>query len=565
MAAISIYEPNIDEWIYLIEGNHIEHCREQDLLIRNIVRPVLERDDVYVDAERIAKGLSLQKYFPFKLLPWEKFLFAMIVGVFLRKPGEPDDILFNYILILLGRGAGKNGFIDFLAFYFISPYHGVTEYNVDLIANGEDQAKTSIKDVYNLLEKPVDPKFARTLKSNYRWTLEEITGKAMNATFRLNTTSTKNKDSKRTGCVIYDEKHQYTDTANMDTLSSGLGKVKWGREITISTDGLIRGGVLDQEKAQAQEILRQYDPHNRSLPFICKIEDESEWNQIDKLVKANPSLLDPSFSALRTRIEREIAEMPSKPHYYPTFLAKRCNFPKSDPEKAVADWDTQIIPCCRQPERPVADGERCVGGVDYSKTNDFVSCVLVFRRGEELTVKHHTFICEKSADLPSIKAPIQDWCDQGICEIVHDVEIPPRLVAEWFAEAKRHFDVRMIGIDTYRWTLLNKAFKDAGFEAVKKGDRDVWLARPSDVEKIAPVVSSLFATQKLSGFDRMLCWYTNNTMEVRHKNGNIRYEKIEPKLRKTDGFMALVHALCCLEWLPEETTADIFPLQVMTF
>ena len=25
------YEPNIDEWIYLIKGNHIEHCQEQEL------------------------------------------------------------------------------------------------------------------------------------------------------------------------------------------------------------------------------------------------------------------------------------------------------------------------------------------------------------------------------------------------------------------------------------------------------------------------------------------------------------------------------------------------------
>lgn len=562
---MSIYEPNIDEWIYLIEGNHIEHCREQDLLIRNIVRPVLERKDVYVDAERIAKGLSLQKYFPFDLLPWERFQFAMIAGVFLRTPGEPDDIFFHTIWDLLGRGAGKNGFIDFLAFYFISPLHGVPGYNVDLIANGEDQAMTSIKDVYNLLEHPVDPKFTRALKSNYRWTYTEITGKAMQAVFRLNTTSTKNKDSKRTGCIIYDEKHQYLDTANMDTLKSGLGKVPWWREITISTDGHVRGGVLDREKEQAQEILRQYDPHNRTLINWFRIEDESEWDQIDKIVKANPSLADPSFSALRTTIEQEIAAMPAKPHYKPTFLAKRCNFPTADPEKAVADWDTQIVPCCRPPERPVVSGERCVGGVDYSKTNDFVACVLLFRRGEELTVMHHTFICAKSADLPAIKAPIQDWVDQGTCEIVNDVEIPPERVAAWFAEKKRAYDIRMIGIDQYRWTLLNKAFKEAGFEGVKRDGRDIWLSRPSDIEKIAPVVSSLFATHKLSGFDRMLCWYTNNVMEVRQKNGNIRYEKIEPKLRKTDGFMALIHALCCLDYLPEETTADVFPMQVYQF
>ena len=341
---MSHYEPNIDEWIYLIQGNHLEHCKEQELLLTNNIIPVLERPDVYVDADRIAKGLSLQKYFPFELLPWEKFQFAIIVGVFLRQPDQEDDIFFHVIRDIIGRGAGKNGFIDFLAFYFISPLHGVPGYNVDLIANGEDQAATSIKDVYQLLENPVDPKYARALKANYSWRLETITGKAMRAEFRLNTSSTKNKDSKRTGCVVYDEKHQYTDTTNMNTLKSGLGKVKWWREITITTDGHNRGGVLDQEKIQNTEILRQYNPANRTFVNWFRIEDESEWCQMDKLVKANPSLASPSFSALRTTIQDEIDNMKFTPGYYSEFLTKRCNFPKGDPEKAVAEWE-DIVAC----------------------------------------------------------------------------------------------------------------------------------------------------------------------------------------------------------------------------
>ena len=71
------YEPNIDEWIYMIKGNHIEHCKEQELVIDNNIIPVLERKDVYVDAERIEKGLSLQKYFPYNLLAWEGIIVSL--------------------------------------------------------------------------------------------------------------------------------------------------------------------------------------------------------------------------------------------------------------------------------------------------------------------------------------------------------------------------------------------------------------------------------------------------------------------------------------------------------
>ncbi len=557
------YEPNIDEWIYLIKGNHIEHCKEQELLLDNNIIPVLERKDVFVDADRIARGLSLQKYFPYELLPWEKFQFAIIAGVFLQTPGQEDDIFFHVIRDIIGRGAGKNGFIDFLAFYFISPLHGVRGYNVDLIANGEDQAATSIRDVYDILDDPVNPRFARALASNYKWTAEKIIGKKMHAEFRLNTTSTKNKDSKRTGCIIYDEKHQYTDTTNMNTLKSGLGKMKWWREITITTDGHIRDGVLDDEKAQNEEILREYNPLNRTFVNWFRIEDESEWDQVDKLVKANPSLAYPSFHSLRTTIEQEIMNMKATPEYYPEFLAKRCNYPVSDPQKAVAEWE-DIVACCRGPAFAIKPGMTCVGGVDYTKTNDFVGCILLFRKGEEYGILHHSFICRRSKDLPNIHAPIEKWAEQGICEIVEDVEIPPDLVANWFADMGRRYNIAMIGIDNYRVSLLNAAFRKVGLDAFDKKEKRIWLVRPSDIIKASPIINSLFVNQKLAGFDRMMCWYTNNTKTI-NNNGNITYGKIEPKLRKTDGFMAFVHAVCCADYLPEVTELPDIQIGAFTF
>ena len=561
---MSRYEKHIDEWIYLIQGNHLPHCRDQELMLTNNVIPVLEREDVYVDAERIERGLSLMKYFPFDLLPWEEFLFALIAGVFLRQPGQEDDVFFHVIRNLIARGAGKNGFISFLGFFFISPFHGVKEYNVDIIANGEEQATKSIRQVYNLLEHPIDPRFTPALKSNYSWRLESITGKLMEADFRLNTSSTKNKDSKTTGCVIYDEKHQYTSTENMSTLKSGLGKVKWWREISITTDGMIRGGVLDDEKQQNEEILRQYNPMNRTLVFNCRIEDPAKWNDMDELIKANPSLAYPSFAALRSTIQQEIIDMPFTPDYFPMFMAKRCNYPKSDPQKAVAEWE-DITAGCREPGFEITDGMACVGGVDYTKTNDFVGCVLLFRKGGEYAIKHHTFICRKSRDLPNIHAPIQQWAEEGVCTIVDGVEIPADIVAGWFADQAQHYNIRMIGVDNYRISLLNAALKKVGFDCWDKENKRVFLVRPTNIVKASPIINSAFLNRRFSGFDRMMCWYTNNTKAITDNKGNVSYGKIEPKRRKTDGFQALVHAFCCLDYLPEAADLPDLQLGVYTF
>lgn len=536
------YSRFIDPYIRKIKNNEVEHCKEQDLMIDNIVIPTLERPDVRIDDEKIEKGLSLQKYFPYRLIEWEVFLFALIVGVTFTD----GDIVFNEIRVMVGRGSGKNGFISFLCFYFLSPYHGIRGYNIDLMANAEDQAKTSFKDVYEVITDPVESKYKTVLKKNYHATKELITGRATKSELRFNTSSKRGKDSKRTGCIIFDEKHEYTDVQNMNTLKSGLGKVWHGRIITITTDGHIRGAVLDQEKEQNQDILKEYNPLNRTLVFWCRIESEKEWNQIDKLVKAIPSLND--FPSLKTTIQKEIIEMPYNMDYFPEYMAKRCNFPIGNKEVEVATWEDILA---TDQDMIDLEGRNCVGGVDYAKTNDFVATGLTFRVEEKIYHVQHTFICSRSRDLGGIKAPLWEWEAKGDVEFVDDVEISPDLVAGWFEKMGQRYNIIKIAIDNYRYSLLNSALKKVGFDAFEK--KNVYLVRPSDIMKAAPIINHGFVTHRIVfGNTPIMRWYTNNTKKQMDDKGNITYGKIEPNYRKTDGFMEFVCTMTIIEEIPEE-------------
>lgn len=511
-------------------------------MLDNIVIPALSRDDVYIDDKKIEKGLSLQKYFPFQLIEWERFLFALIVGVFFKD----GDIYFNDIRILVGRGSGKNGLISFLCFYFLSPYHGIQGYNIDILANAERQAMTSFKDVYDVITAPQKREFQAVLKNNYHATKELITGKKTRSELRFNTSSKRGKDSKRTGCVIFDEKHEYTDTQNMNTLKSGLGKVWHARVITITTDGHVRGAVLDQEKEQNRAILKEYNPLNRTMVFWCRIEEEKEWNQIDKLVKAIPSLND--FKSLKSTIQKEIIDMPFNMDYYPEFMAKRCNFPIGNQEVEVASWDDILA---TNQEMIDLEGKNCVGGVDYAKTNDFVAVGLSFKANGKVYHLHHTFVCSKSRDLPGIKAPLKDWEARGDLTFINDVEISPDVIVGWFEEKSEHYNILKIGIDSYRYSLLNSRFKEIGFDAYEK--KNIFPCRPSNIMQAAPIINSLFVTHQLVFGDvPLMRWYTNNTKKMMDSKGNITYGKIEPLYRKTDGFMAFVNTIILIDEIPEE-------------
>lgn len=533
-------------------------------MIDNIVIPVLEREDVVIDDKKIKEGLEMQKYFPFRLLEWEVFLFALIVGVRFKN----GELYFVDIRILMGRGNGKNGFLDFLGLYLISPYNGIREYNIDIIANTEDQAKTCNKDLYDLINHHTDPEKQKTLKYYFKATAEVTRCKQTNSEIRFNTSSSKGKDSKRTGMVVADETHEYTisDLERVNTLKSGLGKIRDARVLEITTDGKVRDGYLDREKIKYKDILRRYDPENRTLIFWCRQEAEEEWNNLELLVKANPSL--PYMSTLQTQIKNEIRNMPYNMEYYYEFLAKRCNYPVGNSESDVASR-SDIIAATSQTV-PDLEGLSCVGGIDYAKTNDFVVCGLLLKKDGKTIWMQHTFICEKSRDLPGIKAPLRrtplmgpdekSYEELGEVEFVNDVEIPPEMVAQWFEKQSKHYNIIKIAIDNFRYTLMNKALKDIGFDVYQH--KNVVLVHKWDIIRIAPVINSLFVTHKIIFADIIMRWYTNNTKKVTI-NGNVTFAKIDENFRKTDGFMAYVAAMTIEGEIPEEVNID-FELPMFT-
>lgn len=551
------YSEYINPYMEMILTNQVEHCDDQEKMILNNIIPVLEREDTYINDIEIEKGLKLQKYFPYKLIEWEVFLFACIVGVRFK---ESEDVYFDEIRIEVGRGAGKNGFISFLCFYFLSPAHGIKGYNIEILANSEDQAKVSFDDVYELCKHPT-PGAQKAINSNFYPTKTVITGKKTNSKLKYNSSSKRGKDSKRTGCVILDEKHEYMDSDIVNTLKSGLGKVKNARIIGITTKGHIRGGLLDKEDEQNRHILNRYDPDNRTLVFSCHIEEEKEGMQPEKWIKANPSIN--NFKELKKIITKEVKDMPYNMDYYPEFMAKRMNFPVGNKDVEIASWDDIL-----QTNKTVPDlsGKPCILGLDYANTNDFVGCVLLFRIDDEYIIKHKSFVCVHSRDLPGIKAPLKEWAERDILDFVDDVEIAPHYITTWVSEQMKKYKIKKVVIDKYRFQLLNKALTELGFDANDKEKKNVKLARKSDIMLVAPLINSCFVSHKfIWGDDPMMRWYANNTKKVLRNDGNTMYEKIEPHYRKTDGFMALAAAMTCVDDIKPVVVAKIVDIPTLTF
>lgn len=528
------YHPCIDAYMDGVRDGFITAGKDI-LSAMDYVEYKLNSPDVFIDTGKIDKAVELmERYFEIKLLDWELFVTACIHCYY----RSSDTVVFSTIFIMMGRGNGKNGFISPLSWYLTTHYHGVKGYNVDIVANAEDEAKTSFGDIHEVLVRT----WAKSKKFFYK-TKEIIVNLITKSYIKFNTSNAKTKDSKRTGCLIFDEVHGYEDYDDIKVFTSGFGKRKHSRAFYITTNGNVREGVLDDMLAISADILNGTIKDLRWLPLIYRIDAEEEALDPAMWHKANPSLK--CFPALQLEIEQKFIEMKYQPAIEEEFYTKRMNWPKGNREIQVTDWAN--IEATNKP-LPDLSYRTCVAGIDYAKVTDFASANLHFREGDTRYDINHSWLCLKSADLARLKIPWRDWADLEYITLVDDVEISPDLIAEWIAEQAARYNIVKLALDNFRYALLARSLKDIGFDVKER--KNVKLVRPSDIMAVVPVIDSCFANQYFVwGDNPPLRWATNNTKKIAAgrkqgtDTGNFYYGKIEAKSRKTDPWMAVVASM----------------------
>ena len=541
----------IQDYIRSIRSGEVPASREMHQAC-DYIEGKLNNPDVFVDTEKTEKAVELiERYFRMKLFPWEKFVLALVHCYY----KSSDTLVFTEYLIMMGRGNGKNGFISGVAWYLTTMYHGVSGYNVDIIANSEDQAKTSFEDIYQMLEDT----WAKSKKFFYK-SKEEIVSLRTRSYIKFNTSNARTKDGKRSACLIFDEIHEYQNSDTIKVFRSGFGKRKHSRTFYITTDGYVRDGVLDDRLRIAHDVLNGEIKNSRLCPLIYKLDDEKEADNKELWVKANPSL--PYLPTLQLEIEQNFIDKDYDPTVASDLYTKRFNLPKGNAEIAVTDY-SKVKATSR--ELPKLDGWACTVGLDYAELSDWAAVNLHFRRGPQRYDINHAWLCTQSKTLQRVKAPWREWAERGLVTVVDDVSIHPDLLADYIRLAGQRYNVKMLAMDNYRWTLVSESLRKIGFDAQDKSR--VKLVRPSDIMQVEPVIQECFDRELFTwGDNPCLRWAVNNTKRVRSSRslgvdtGNFIYAKIDAKSRKTDPWMALVASMVIEPVLGGGAAAEIPPV-----
>ena len=518
----------VEEYISDYREGKIVLNKERIQLIDILEKYVFPRDDIYFNDDLIEKCIKFGEKYYFKLQPFQKFIIAFVFLLYKKN----DKAYYRRFLIMMGRGGGKNGLISVLTNFLISSLHGIPDYNISIVANSEEQAKTSFNESYNAITRN-----QRMVKS-FKCTLEQIQNLKTRSILKFRTSNASTKDGLRDGAVVYDEIHQYENNNTVRVFSSGLGKKKNPREFFITTDGYVRDGFLDKQKAKASKILSGESPNSNMFIFICKLDDYEEIDNPDVWEKANPMFSNPRgeyADNLFDVIFDEYRDLEDEPEGREEFITKRMNLPETDLTKSVAT-DEEIFATNRP--MPNVKHRTCIGGLDFGSIRDFTAVGCLFKIDGDYVWKTHSFARKEYLDKAKLKPPIREWEKQGLLTVVDEPSINPEHVVNWFVEMRKEHGLETIVADNYKLDLLRPLLEKQGFEVV-------CIRNPKAIHPLLiPRIESAFANRQIIwGDNPLMRWYTFNVYVNIKKDGNKVYEKKDEHRRKTDGFQAFVHAM----------------------
>ena len=562
-----ITHPFVETFINQYKNGEIILNEDRIKLIEWLENDILTRDDIYFDDKQINNFDKFAAKWYFELRNFQKFLSAFIF----LKYKEDDSLVFDEFFLYMARGAGKNGFLSALSNYFISELHGIPFYSVSIVANSEKQAQTSFKEVYNVID------MNEPLQAHFIHQKAKIESVATKAELNFHTSNAATKDGGREGVIIYDEVHQYENGEIVDVFSGGLGKVQHPREFFIGTDGFVRDGFIDKLKERSRNILNRDVPleDDSLFPFMCCIDNEDEMHDSSIWQKANPMFHEPMSEYARglfSKVKKQYSKLQNDPSAYENFITKRMNLPKVNLEKSVTSWEN-ILRTNQEYDLDELKRKACIGSIDYASVRDFTSCGLFFKYKEKYIIPKEltkTFVCKPFADkhyaYSGVKsegnnkketrkfAPIREWEQEGLIEVVKRETMNPIDVVQWFVDRRNEGwnIIKIIG-DNFRMEILRPLFEQNGFEVEVIRNPDAASAL------LAPKIEIAFEEGNIVfGDNSLMRWNINNVLVKLNARGEKTYKKKEEIKRKTDSFMMFLYAMWASRDLPEDSLNDKF-------
>lgn len=424
-----------------INSGKIVACRKMQLLAKKMIPKYKAKGGKYhFDQEIADKAVNFIERFccqpagrigqPLKLelyeIAWTEVLFGFVDDNGLRQ--------FRDVLIMVGRKNGKTSWAAAVSLYMlIADGEGAPQ--VVNAANTLDQAELLFKAVMSMRRQ------SPHLNKHTRKREGDLFCEHNLGTLKPLASNSSRLDGLDIHLAILDEIHEMNDGALYDVLKQGMSARVQPLLLQITTNGFVRGGILDSQYEYATKWLNDQIEDDHFLAFIYELDSRDEWLKGERYwIKANPGLgTVKNIDALKENVQKA----KNSPRFKSTLMTKDFNMPEN---QAVA-WLTFQEAVNEEVVDFSQMGFRYgICGFDASDTID-LTCAqfLMMRPGDDKIYERSMYwIPEDAISGVSDKGrkerdgvPYQQWIARGLLRTVPGNKIPKSVLIEWLLELQR--------------------------------------------------------------------------------------------------------------------------------
>ena len=464
-----------------------------------------------------------------KLELWQKATICLMFGIV-----DEDGLrVFREVFMVMGRKNGKSLFASAVIAYmvYLDGEYGARVY---CLAPKLEQAAIVYENFFKMVTR--EPELSDLAKKRRSDVYLEET----NTTVRPLAFNAKKSDGFNPHLTVCDEIASWPTEQGLkqyEVMKSALGARKQPMILSISTAGYVNDGPFDELMMRATAFLLGNSQERRLLPILYMIDDESKWDDIDELRKANPNM---GVSVSEDFFLEEIAIARNSLSKLAEFKTKYCNLKQNSTQ---AWLPFEVVDAVTQEDLSLEDfrGCYCVGGIDLSQTTDLTACCVVIERDGKLYTFSRFFMpANKVEELQQREGvPYQLYISKGLLQVSGENFVDYSDCFEWFRSLVEEFEIYplQVGYDRYSAQYLVQQMEQYGFHM-----DDVFQG-----ENLTPVIHGMDGllrdkTLQLGTNNLLKAHFLNVGMKQNEETRKIRPVKIDPRCH-IDGFVAVIDAL----------------------
>jgi phage terminase large subunit-like protein len=372
---------------------------------------------------------------PIKLMPWQKAWWECLYSFKMKDTGLRR---FTEGILEVARKNGKSTM--FAADGNTDLFVGEGGADICCASNDDRQAKLIWSEIGGMRSR-LDPKKVLTGQN-----LTEIKNYARNITvFRLSS-KTQNKDGFNISKTYLDESHDMEDDEIAEACWRAMSSKEEPLFLNCTTQGFVSEKYLDKKIQYAKDVLDgiKDDPH--FMAFLYEQDNEQEvWQDEASWEKSNPSIRYGVKKVAKLKRDIEVAKSDKGARIH--LLCKDFNIKQNSAQGWLAESDYTYKQEIKDLEE-WRDGY-CLAAVDLAETTDLTNCKLLFmREGDPIKyIYSHYWLPESKLTESNDKAAgaeYKEWARQGFLTITEGTMTDNTLVADWLAELKQRFNIRIL-------------------------------------------------------------------------------------------------------------------------